>query len=62
MGGLTLYRCGQGVVFDEDEARKRMDRKEVSAVVDLHQGRATARLWTCDLTEDYIKINALYRT
>ena len=62
VGGLTLCHRGQGVAFDEDEARKRMDRKEVSAVVDLHQGKASTRLWTCDLTEDYIKINALYRT
>jgi len=30
--------------------------------VDLHAGRATARIWTCDLTRGYIDINASYRS
>jgi glutamate N-acetyltransferase/amino-acid N-acetyltransferase len=31
-------------------------------VVDLHAGRGAARLWTCDFTTEYIRINASYRT
>jgi N-acetylglutamate synthase/N-acetylornithine aminotransferase len=30
--------------------------------VDLHHGRGTARVWTCDFTQEYVHINASYRT
>ena len=36
--------------------------KEVNITVDLKMGKETAIVWTCDLTEDYIKINAEYET
>jgi glutamate N-acetyltransferase/amino-acid N-acetyltransferase len=59
---LLLCRDGVDAGFDEDCARKELDRKELSLRLDLHQGRASARIWTCDLTHDYITINASYRT
>ena len=62
VGGMTLCRRGQPVKFDEAEGSRRRNQKEVHLLVDLHQGKASARFWTCDLTEDYIKINSLYRT
>ena len=62
VGGLTLCRRGRRVAFEEAEAQKRMKQKEVSVTVNLHQGKARTRFWTCDLTENYIRINALYRT
>ncbi len=62
VGGLTLCRRGRRVTFKEAEAQKRMKQKKVSVTVDLHQGKARTCFWTCDLTEDYIRINALYRT
>jgi len=39
-----------------------MLEKFVSIVVDLHAGSGLARIWTCDLTKEYIHINASYRT
>ena len=39
-----------------------MKSKEISITVDLHSGKSSARVLTCDLTEDYIRINAEYRT
>ena len=59
---LLLCRDGMDAGFDEDSARKELDRKEISLRLDLHQGRASAHIWTCDLTHDYITINASYRT
>ena len=37
-------------------------QKEVSITVDLGEGEAEATGWTCDLTYEYVKINASYRT
>ena len=33
----------------------------IDIAIDLHIGTGTARVWTCDMTEDYIAINADYR-
>jgi glutamate N-acetyltransferase/amino-acid N-acetyltransferase len=46
----------------EKEAKKEMNRKEVKLGVNLNIGKAGARVLTCDLTEDYVKINAEYTT
>jgi glutamate N-acetyltransferase/amino-acid N-acetyltransferase len=59
---LLLCRDGVEAGFDEAEARKELDRKELTLRLDLHQGKASAHIWTCDLTHDYITINASYRT
>jgi glutamate N-acetyltransferase/amino-acid N-acetyltransferase len=59
---LLLCQDGVEAGFDEASARKELDRKEMTLRLDLHQGRASAHIWTCDLTHDYITINASYRT
>jgi glutamate N-acetyltransferase/amino-acid N-acetyltransferase len=59
---LLLCRDGVEAGFDEAEARKELDSTELTLRLDLHQGKATAHIWTCDLTHDYITINASYRT
>jgi glutamate N-acetyltransferase/amino-acid N-acetyltransferase len=59
---LLLCRDGVDAGFDEAAARKELDKKEITLRLDLHQGRASAHMWTCDLTQDYITINASYRT
>jgi len=55
-GGL-----GAGVA-QEKEAAGRMTQREFSITIDLHQGDYEDRITTCDLTHDYITINAEYRT
>lgn len=62
VNGLLVCRDGVDAGFDEVSARKKLDGKEVVLRLDLHQGSASAHLWTCDLTHDYITINASYRT
>lgn len=52
-----------GIMNNKDkEATEEMKKKELKIVVDLHAGKASAKVLTCDLTEDYIRINAEYRT
>ena len=53
----------KGVANNKDrEATREMKKKELKITVDLHAGKASAAVLTCDLTEDYIRINAEYRT
>jgi len=62
VNGFFLCRKGLDAGFDEAAATRVLDQKELTVRVDLHQGKASARIWTCDLTHDYITINASYRT
>jgi glutamate N-acetyltransferase/amino-acid N-acetyltransferase len=52
-----------GIANNKDkEATETLKSKEVRITLDLHAGKAEAKVLTCDLTEDYIRINAEYRT
>jgi len=53
---------GTPIVFDEDMAVKILGADEVTIFVDMHEGDASATAWGCDLTYDYVKINADYRS
>lgn len=57
-----VLRNGQPVAFEESEVHKRMLGPEVNVAIDLGSGRGNWRMWTCDFTADYIRINASYRT
>ncbi len=46
----------------EAAANRRLRRREFALLVSLHAGRAAARLWTTDLTDAYVRINAGYRS
>ena len=60
--GEVLAREGTEVDFSEERLKGLMAGKEIELVVDLHSGRAAWDMWTTDLTYDYIKINASYRS
>ncbi len=60
--GISVCKNGLTVDFDEAEALRRFDQPEISIEVDLGAGSRTARIWTCDLTHDYVSINGDYRT
>jgi glutamate N-acetyltransferase/amino-acid N-acetyltransferase len=62
INGFPLCRKGLDAGFDEAAAKKTMDAKELTLRLDLHDGKASARIWTCDFTHAYIDINASYRT
>jgi len=48
--------------YVEEAGQRAMAKSEFTVRVDLHRGRASVQLWTCDLSHDYVKINAEYRT
>jgi len=62
LAGIPMCRRGRERPFDENVARQKMLAKHVPIVVDLHSGSGRARMWTCDLTQEYVHINASYRT
>ncbi|MBZ5563154.1 MAG: bifunctional glutamate N-acetyltransferase/amino-acid acetyltransferase ArgJ [Acidobacteriia bacterium] len=62
INALALCRKGLDAGFDEAAAKKELGQKELILRVELHEGPANARIWTCDFTRDYIDINASYRT
>ena len=61
-GSITLVKDGLLVDFDEDEAARILEPEEITAECDIHSGDAEATAWGCDLTYDYVKINADYRS
>lgn len=61
-GRIQIYGNGTAVDYSEEEATKILSEKEVTVVVDMHMGQASAIAWGCDLSYDYVKINADYRS
>jgi glutamate N-acetyltransferase / amino-acid N-acetyltransferase len=60
---VKVCRSGLAAPFDETDMKLRLDDTDVSIVFRIAgKGKGTATFWTCDLTEDYIHINANYRT
>jgi len=62
LGGLAVARHGVGLPFSEARALEILKRDEVTITFDMRQGEAEVTEWTCDMTEDYIRINADYRS
>lgn len=61
--GMPVLRAGLPCGFDEDEALRRFEDDEIVIEVSLGTGgSAETRMWTCDLTHEYIHINADYRS
>ena len=61
-GRLQIIRNGVDTGYSEEEATRILSEKEVTALADMHMGEASATAWGCDLTFDYVKINADYRS
>lgn len=62
IGDLMVCRNGTALKFDEDKAKEILKQKEVSIKVNLKRGNASDRMWTCDFSYDYVKINGSYRS
>ena len=63
VGGVWMARDGTVVPsYDEAPVVKHMKGRELEIAIDLGLGRGKATVWTCDLTHDYIAINADYRS
>ncbi|WMJ87741.1 bifunctional ornithine acetyltransferase/N-acetylglutamate synthase [Anaerocolumna sp. MB42-C2] len=61
-GKLKLVENGMATDYSEETATKILSAKEVRAIADIKAGAGTATAWGCDLTYDYVKINADYRS
>ncbi len=61
-GKLQIIENGVALDYGEEEATKILSEPEVTAVADIKMGDFTATAWGCDLTFDYVKINADYRS
>lgn len=61
---MRMQICKDGMLtdYDEEEATKILSAPEVRVIVDMKRGEESAAAWGCDLTYDYVKINADYRS
>ena len=61
-GKILIFKDGMAADYSEEEATRILSCSEVTAFVDMKMGEAEATAWGCDLTYDYVKINADYRS
>lgn len=61
-GDVPILRKDYLIDFSEEAAKRVLMEREIKISVHLHQGAASASFWTCDLSKDYVAINANYRT
>jgi len=61
-GDVPILRKQYLIDFSEEAAKRVLMQREIKITVDLCQGAASASFWTCDLSKDYVAINANYRT
>lgn len=61
-GKIKIIENGVSTGYSEEEATKILSEDEVTAIADIKMGEAEATAWGCDLTYDYVKINADYRS
>ncbi len=61
-GRIQICKNGSAADYSEEEAGKILSDEEVTIVADMHMGTETATAWGCDLSYEYVKINADYRS
>jgi glutamate N-acetyltransferase/amino-acid N-acetyltransferase len=62
LGTIQVARDGRGLAFDEAQAVAAMQQENVVITLDLKAGEHSAIAWGCDLSYDYVRINADYRS
>jgi glutamate N-acetyltransferase / amino-acid N-acetyltransferase len=61
-GKLRILGKNYDISFSEEKAKKILQKKDIVITVDLHSGSHAATFWTCDLSREYVTINASYRS
>ncbi len=61
-GRIDVCKNGAGIEFSEETAKKVLLEKEIEILINLNSGSEMSTAWGCDLTYDYVKINADYRS
>lgn len=62
IGNIMFCRNGAALAFDETKAKDILKEKEIKIEVNLKNGLFSDRMWTCDFSYDYVKINGSYRS
>lgn len=62
IGDLAMCKNGTAVDFDEARAKEILKEKEIKILINLNKGGFSDRMWTCDFSCDYVKINGSYRS
>ncbi len=62
INGIEVYHAGAPTQFDPDRVSAAMKTGEVHFVLNFTLGDAKSRCWTCDLTAEYVRLNADYST
>ncbi|MBM7702602.1 bifunctional ornithine acetyltransferase/N-acetylglutamate synthase [Metabacillus iocasae] len=62
VGSIMMLKESQPQPFNEEEATAYLQQPTIKIIVNLHDGEHSGTAWGCDLTYDYVKINASYRT
>ena len=61
-GSIRIAQDGRGTDYSEDEATRILSEDYVTALIDMNDGSKSATAWGCDLTHEYVSINADYRS
>lgn len=61
-GKVQIAKNGMGLPFDEAFAKEILLEEHIKIIIDLKDGKYSAKAWGCDLSYDYVKINGSYRT
>lgn len=62
IGDIQLLKNSEPLPFSEEEATLYLGNKDIKIMIDLNMNSGTGKAWGCDLTYDYVRINASYRT
>jgi glutamate N-acetyltransferase/amino-acid N-acetyltransferase len=61
-GKLLILGRNYDITFSEEKAKQILKKKEIVITIDLHAGSHAVTFWTCDLSREYVTINANYRS
>ncbi len=62
VGPIETLKNSQPLPFSEEDAKSYLEKENITIFVDLHAGNGFGKAWGCDLSYDYVRINAGYRT
>ncbi|MGE6630957.1 bifunctional ornithine acetyltransferase/N-acetylglutamate synthase [Bacillus sp. NPDC077027] len=62
LGGQCLFKNNEPQPFSEEKAKEYLEQDEITISIQMNEGEGKGTAWGCDLTYDYVKINASYRT
>ena len=62
LAGHQLTKGGQGLPLDEPMMRRELEAEDIPVRIELNMGEGSSKIWTCDMSHEYVTINAEYTT